>query len=483
MKFVHKATTFIAALLPRNTFARGVSVLVGGAAGSQLLLIIAAPLLTRLYTPKDFGLLAICVGILAMFSAISCLRYEGAIPLPEDDLEAANVAALCLLIVALVTFMSIVLVTFAGDAITELIGAPGLAKYLWMLPIGVVCLGTFQVFNYWALRRKNFSTMTNARLRQSLTATIVQLAGYKLGAATLLMGFISGVGAGSLLMGKAGLRHPAFAQVDFSSIVKAAKRYRKFPMYSTWSSMFNTAGSELPPLLFASFFNPTAAGLFALTHRVLALPMSIIGTAIGNVFLASATDAHRERRLAPLVSSVHDKLAHIAMPPTMVFMLAGPDLFAFVFGENWREAGTFAQWMAPWLYANFITSPLSALIIVLEKQRHDLIFETILLAVRMTSLVAGGMNGDLIFTVALFSIGSTLCWGGYLAWITIHSGNSVRSLIKPTLSALAWGVLCVAPLVLGLVLPHGGYMWIVAIGVTGALIGIRYYFLLRQAYA
>lgn len=483
MMLIQKVSARLGALLPRNHFARGVSVLVGGAAGSQLLMLLAAPFLTRLYTPEDFGLLAICVGVLAMFGAIASLRYEGAIPLPEDNVEAANVAALCLLAVALLTLITVALALFASHPIAILLGAPALANYFWLLPVGVFFLGTYQVFNYWALRHKNFAAMTNARLKQSLTATIVQLVGHKLGVVTLLGGYIGGLGMGGLLMGKSGLQHAAFREVRLAGILKAAKRYRRFPIYSTWSSLFNTAGSELPTLMFATFFSPTAAGLYALTNRVLAMPMSIIGTAIGNVFLASATDAHREKRLAPLVTSVHDKLAHIAMPPTMLFVLAGPQLFAFVFGENWREAGAFAQWMAPWLYTTFITSPLTTLIIVLEKQRHDLAFEVILLAVRTATLVVGGMTGDLMVTVALFSVGSTLCWAGFLTWITVHSGNSAYSLIKPTISALAWGVLCVAPLELDILMLQGNYGWIVALVVTGVLISTRYYFLLRQAYS
>lgn len=483
MKVFQKATAAIRRLLPQNKFARGVSVLVGGTAGSQLLMVIAAPLLTRLYTPRDFGLLAICVGMLAMFASIASLRYEGAIPLPEDDLEAANVTVLCLLAVLLVTTVSAALVVFGGSAIAKLLSAPALEKYFWLLPIGVFSLGTYQVFYYWALRHKSFAAMTNVRLKQSFTATIIQLAGHKLGVAALLGGYVSGLSLAGSLMAKSGLRHREFRQVSISGILKAAKRYRRFPIYSTWSGLFNSAGSELPPLLFATFFNPAAAGLYSLTNRVLAMPMSIIGGAIGNVFLASAAEAHRERRLAPLVTIVHDKLAHIAMPPAMVFMIAGPELFAFVFGENWREAGAFAQWMAPWLYVTFITSPLSTLIIVLEKQRHDLAFEVILLTVRVATLAVGGVIGDLLITVALFSMGSMLCWVGFLIWITAHSGNTVHSLIKPTLSALAWGILCIAPLEFGVFLMQGTAGWIVALMATGILISTRYYFLLRQAYS
>jgi O-antigen/teichoic acid export membrane protein len=91
------------ALLPQNAFARGVSVLVGGTAGAQLITVLAAPLLTRLYSPEDFGLVAVCASLLALIGVISSRRYELAIPLPDDDVEEANVAMLSLLLVAMTT--------------------------------------------------------------------------------------------------------------------------------------------------------------------------------------------------------------------------------------------------------------------------------------------------------------------------------------------------------------------------------------------
>jgi O-antigen/teichoic acid export membrane protein len=80
-----------------------VSVLVGGTAGAQLITVLAAPLLTRLYSPEDFGLVAVCASLLALIGVISSRRYELAIPLPDDDVEEANVAMLSLLLVAMTT--------------------------------------------------------------------------------------------------------------------------------------------------------------------------------------------------------------------------------------------------------------------------------------------------------------------------------------------------------------------------------------------
>ncbi|HEY9459863.1 MAG TPA: oligosaccharide flippase family protein [Paralcaligenes sp.] len=473
---IAKPSAIIRKILPKNQFARGVSILVGGTAGSQLLAICAAPVVTRLFSPADFGVLAVYAGLLGLFTVIASLRYELAILLPEDNQEAADTATLSLLVVVAVSVLSIIIVFLGDESIPTLLGVPVLSHYFWLLPIGLLLVGIYQVFNYWALRTKNFTVITGARLKQSLTSIAIQLLGYPLGPVALLISHAAGQGMGVFSLGKAALRYPQFRHVSFSGIVAAAKRYRQFPIYSTWAGLLNSGGNQLPSLMFAALFSPAAAGLYALTSRVLNMPMIMIGSAIGNVFFTNLAEAHREKRLPQLVAAVQEKLAHVVMPPTLVLLIAGPQLFAFVFGESWREAGIFSQWMAPWLYVVFITSPLGALFDVLERQQQELIFETALFITRIATIAVGALIGDLITTVALFSLGSMLCWLGYLLWITVSSGNPARSLIKPTVTALAWGALCMTPLALSVWLPLNRNLWFYGLALTGVLVGMRLYF-------
>ena len=468
--------------MPKNQFARGVSVLVGGTAGAQLLMVLAAPLLTRLFTPEDFGLLAVYGGFLAIFTVIASLRYELAIPLPEDPQEAANVAVLSLLVVTVISLLSAFIVFFAGEPLAQLLGVPILARYFWLLPVGVFFVGFYQVFNYWAIRNKNFKAIANTRIKQAITTLVVQLIGYKLGAGVLLLGQTAGQGMGGFSLSKSAFKGAHFRAVRPAGVIAAAKRYRHFPIFSTWGGLFNTAGTQLPPLMFAALFSPVAAGLYALAHRVLAMPMSVIGSAIGNVFLANAAEAHREKRLAFLVAQVHERLSHIAIPPVLVLIIAGPEIFALIFGSQWREAGSFAQWMAPWLYVVFITSPLSTLFEVMEKQKYGLLFQIVLLVMRTGTIVVGGLLLSLELTIALFSIVSTLCWICFLYWINSAVGNNLATLLKPTGLALIWGCVCTFPLAIGLMIFPKNLTWVVFLAISGSLICGRYFFLLRKVF-
>jgi O-antigen/teichoic acid export membrane protein len=471
-------------LLPKSTFARGVSVLVGGTAGAQLLMVLAAPLLTRLYTPEDFGLLAVYAGLLALFTVVASLRYELAIPLPESNAEAANVLVLSLLVVLLMTGISAIMVLLTGEQIALALESPKLANYFWLLPLGVLLSGIYNVFNYWAVRTKHFGDIARTRISQTLATLAVQLLGYKSGGIALLFGQAGGQGVGSLRLARSALKHKEFNSWSWAGVGAAAKRYKQFPIFSTWSGLFNTAGTQLPPLMFAAFFSAGAAGLYALAHRVLAMPMSILGDAIGKVFFSNAAEAYREGRLAPMVEKVHRKLAEIAMPATLLLVIAGPELFAFAFGHNWREAGEFARYMAPWLYMVFITSPLSTLFSVLERQRLGMLFQAALLVIRLAAILVGAYwLQALLPTVILFSLVSAFFWVGFLVWVCLVSGNQLSAIAKPTLVAFSKALACLLPVLLAVLINPINPIWLyLALCGTGFLLAIYYFLLFRKAY-
>ena len=483
MNLIARLKALVNRLLPRASFARSVGVLVGGTAGSQALLVLASPLLTRLYTPDDFGLLAVYAGLLSLFGVIASFRYELAITLPEDDQSAANLTALSLLLVLVVSAISGLLVLIAGSKIALLLGAPGLAAYLWLLPIGVLMAGFQNALRYWALRKKAFGISAAASIKQSVTNVLIQIIGYPFGSISLLLGQAGSQVAGTLAFGKLFLSNPNKKQINWKEIKTAAVRYKRFPLYSTWEGLFNTAGTQLPPLLFAALFSPAAAGLYSLANRVLSLPMSLIGSAIGQVFLSNAAQAHREGTLGKLVLQLHTKLAQVGLPPAMFLIFAAPDLFEMVFGVAWREAGEFSRWMIPWLYLVFVTSPLSTLFAVMEKQKQGMAFQVILLIARLIAIYFGFLSGEIIKAIILFSLSSAVCWLGLLMWIGSTSKNKFSDMLSPSLRALGISILCVAPLILAMQAEQDSiYYWRYAIIASGALIAARLISLLKKAY-
>ncbi|MDY0164873.1 lipopolysaccharide biosynthesis protein, partial [Desulfobotulus sp.] len=166
-------------------------------AAGQLLLIAATPLLTRLYAPDDFGVFGVFWAMISVVAVISSLRYEIAIPLPPRDLNARHLLVLALIINAIVAILAFFTVLLLHDPIVRWTGAPGLATCLWLLPPGLLFVGSYKAFNYWAIRNRDYTRIGKTRILQSCTNVSVQLGAGFMGAGAV--GMVSGQLLGQIM--------------------------------------------------------------------------------------------------------------------------------------------------------------------------------------------------------------------------------------------------------------------------------------------
>ncbi|MDB9494336.1 oligosaccharide flippase family protein [Spirulina subsalsa CS-330] len=441
----------------------------------------SAPLLTRLYTTEQFGLVAVFGSMLSIFSVVSSLSYELAIPIAKDDDEAVHGVVLGLFVALGISLLTFLGVLCFREQIATAVNLPAMAGYLWLLPLGLLLRSIYQIFYYWGLRVKAFSAIARTKLTQSVGSVVVQLGGASFGTIALLLGQVVGQAAGisSLAVVAVRNRWDLFKAVRFKQVLWFAWRYRQFPYFSTWGGLLNTIGAQMPPVLFAILFSPAAAGIYALAHRVLSLPMSLVGQAIGNVFLAKAADARREGNLAVLVARVHEKLAQIAMPPALLLAIIGPDLFVWVFGPEWHDAGIFARLMTPMLYFQFILSPISSILNVLERQDQNMLLQGIMCVCRAVSCIIGATLGDLKLAVFLFSLGSAFSYLAFLGWIFKISGNPLAIIIKSTGKTFIRGCILVSPIIITNLIPSNSLLLVASLLLTGFLILNQYRVILQ----
>ena len=471
-----KLKALISKMLPGPGLARNITLLVGGTAGAQGLVILSAPIITRLYDPGHFGLLAAYSALLSIFGVIDTLRYELAIPLPEEDKSAANLVAICIISNAFYTILTSVIIYLYKTEIALFMKLPELADYLWLLPLGILLSGTYKTFSYWAIRKKSFKVVASTRIKQSIATGFIQVLAYKLQGLGLLLGQACSHAVGMFQLGKTFFSDCGFSQVNKTDLKETAVRYKDFPLYSTWGALFNTAGVQLPPLLFTILFNPAVAGLYTLANRVLSLPMNLVGTAIGQVFFAEAPQANREDRLGQLVLKLHNTLASFGMAPCLALIIAGPQLFSLVFGENWIQAGEFARYMAPWLYLGFVTSPLSTVFIILEKQGQTMLFQFILVSSRAAAIYFGSLSGNIEQTVLAFAAVSAVIWLGQLFWIAILIKIKLSKILTPTLKTLLSTFLLMLPLIFFIHFYNSHkFSWLFGLVITGIFVIFDYF--------
>lgn len=462
-------------LIPKNKFVKNASIIVGGTAFAQLMLVLAAPILTRIYAPEYFGVLAVFISLYSIIVIFSTMRYDIAIPLPESDEDAINLVALSFLLLIFTTMLIGLLSFFYGELICNFLSVPVLANYIWLLPFGLVVGGAYLILNQWNVRKKHFGRIGATKIRQSIATLTIQLSAFSFGAISLIIGQVAGQG-----IGVTSLSRPDFNKCSWKGILKVAIRYNRFPKFSTPAGIFRVSAHELPPLILAPFFGPAAAGMYALTNRVLALPATVMGSAVGQVFYADAAESLRNGTFAQLVRNFHSKLAFIGMPPLILLLILGPNLFELIFGLDWKQAGDFARWLSVWVYFVFVSSPLTTITAVLEKQKQGMVFHLSLFLARATALYIGVGSGDLMNTIIILAIVNTLWRLGFLIWLYSLSGNKPTLFIMDTLKALIYCLIVFIPLILVMVTSPAN--WVFGLGISLFLNAIYYWRLMKQAY-
>ncbi len=360
--------------LAGRSFVRSVALVAGGTALGQLTLVLVSPILSRLYTPEDFGALSVFIAIFSLLLISNSLRYELAIPLAEDDVNAANLVVLVVVLVAITTVVFGVLFALLGDPLLTLMNATTLKPYLGLLLLTLFAGGLYQALNFWGIRKTAFRVIARSKVEQGLGMALVQLllGLLRVGTFGLLAGVATQQIAGNFTLLRFIWREDrrTFQQVSLQGMLALAKRFKRFPLLTSWSSFLMNAGLQLPPILIVALYGAEVGGWYALGQRVIGLPMALIGTSVGQVYVSRASQLANSNRAAlpALYSRTARQLLLIGLLPIGFLALTGPWLFAFIFGESWRVAGEFTQIIAPLVLAQFVVSSVGQNIYVIERQ-------------------------------------------------------------------------------------------------------------------
>jgi len=333
-----------------------------GTALAQAIPIAISPILTRIYTPEDFGLLSLFVAITAVFGSIINGRYELAIMLPKKDSDAINLLALGFVICTVISVLLGVGAFFLNEKISGLLSNQEIGFWLYFVPVAVFLSGVFNLLNYYNIRNKYYKDIRNATVTKSIVGAAAQLSiGFlKSGVVGLITGqLLSQLVANSRLIKNLG-KQKLPESVNKIKIIALAKKYKDFPKFTLWAGLANTLSQNINNVLISTFYGLSTLGHYSFTERMLGMPASLIGSSIGQVYFQEASkEQQKTGRVYNSFISTSKKLVAIALPFYFLLYFIVEDVFYYVFGPEWLIAGTYAKIMIPFFIVRFVVSPLT----------------------------------------------------------------------------------------------------------------------------
>ena len=430
-----------------NKVVRSVGVLVGGTAFAHGITALSLPIVTRLYTPADFSVLAVFASLLSILSVAACLRFDLAIPIPEQDAEAMNLLALALggtvIVAAMVAAAELGLSRSVANAFRQ----PALARWLWMLPIGILLAGAYSALQSWFVRRKAFGSIAQSRVTQSAAAASVQvgMGWIHWTPVGLIVGQLLNTGAGCANLGYRFLRHERslLGAITWSGMRAGYSKYDRFPKYSTFEALSNVAGMQLPIIIIAAQAAGPEAGFLMLAMSAMQAPMSLIGNAIAQVYLSRAPDELRAGRLDAFTSHMFGGLVKTGTGPLVCAGILAPTLFSLVFGAEWHRAGVLVTWMTPWFIMQYLSVPISMALHVTGSQRVALALQILGLILRVGMVYAASVFARSLISEA-FALSGFAFYAIYLVTVLRIVDAKMDAVVRETRRSLPAVVLWTA---------------------------------------
>jgi O-antigen/teichoic acid export membrane protein len=402
--------------LPKSSFFRKASTLLIGSVVGQGILFLVSPIISRIYSPADFGVLASFTALIGLFGVFACGRYELAIPIPRDQSQALALALIAIIFAffSALIFFTVLNVHFYANF--NFLTQYKINFYRYVAPLSMFFYSLYQIFSYWSIRKGAMRQIAQTKIYQGVGSAAAQIVfGY---AGFGYLGLVSSdflsrtLGIFSLskifwddfkIENKINLR---------SILIPTALSYKNFPMYSSFSGLINNLGLQMPLFLIGSYYGINFLGQFAIVQRLIVGGLGIIEQNIGQALYSELSNSGISKKLVlKIVKSVSSKLFlfgfFILLP--IIFILSIN--FTFFFGEKWVFAPKIILFLMPFFLLDFIATPISQVFIFMKRPDVQIRWDFFrLIMVFLAFYLANQISKDVFYAIAFYSAASSISY-------------------------------------------------------------------------
>lgn len=374
---------------------------------AQVIGLLFYPLLTRLYSAQDFGILNLFLSMGGLLTLIATADYQYAIVLPKAEKKAVSVFQFSFLL-AMGVVLLCGLSVFFRYPITRLFKAPELAVFYPLLPLFVLLSSVWSLFNYWFTRKEQFGAVAVYQVSQTFGNSVFKYASGKAGWLRwgLIASTVAGlsVSLGAVLFSKRKVCRELlrFSKADLKS---AAIRYRRFPLFSLPRTIVNNLSCNLPIFLLTPYFGLTGLGYFGMGLTLAFRPINMVVSSCYQVFFQKAAKSIQERK--PVLPFFRRFVFWAGLSVMVVFSglyFILPGLAGWFLGDGWQITGHYIRLMLPWLALTAIGGCITFVSDLFQKQAIMLVIETVYLFLRVAALATGIWAGNFRLAILLYSL-------------------------------------------------------------------------------
>ena len=372
--------------LKNNEFIKNVTILATGAGIAQVIPLLAAPIVARLYNPVDYAVLAAYSSIAILLTIIATGMFDAAIMLDRNDNDAINTGCVAFIVTMSVTTFSTIAIFMFRSQLTKLTGNEEVKLWLFLVPVTVFCTGCNQILNVWNNRKERYKRLANNKVLITATSTTLTIFFGLLNfhEKGLLLSLLAGQSIAMLLLLFQTISNDRLllSFISKNEIKKSIIRHKDFPKYNMPQGMLDGIKEGSIIWIISNFFGANILGSFSFAKNILMKPFLLIASSFNQVFYRKASKLYNDGfSIYNFSKNNFFMLFAIGLPFTIIIGIWGKEIFSFIFSNKWEKAGNISQVLMPWLLFSFVASAISTIPLILKKQRvffyFSLLFNTI----------------------------------------------------------------------------------------------------------
>ena len=383
-----------------------------GATGAQLLTFLSYPIITRLYTPEVVGILGLSIAVASFFSPIVSLGYQWAIALPKSLSHSREVFWLTLIISGIFTLLSYIILSVFYQHLVDVFG--GVALYIVLFsPMIAFCQCFLSASKQYMGKLKQFNRVAYITFFLAFLINLFKVVfGISYGSSAILLCFSV---LGAYLITISINLFWLYSSRGASTNKKLIKRYyvhlkknKELSKYRSPHEFFNSASQVVPVLILGVYFDPAIIGFYTLARTISSAPVNLIGGSLGVIISPKlAYIKNHGEPLMPFLVKTSLIFFLSGIPIFGILFFYGQELFSFLFGSQWMQAGQLAEWLSLWFFSMYLTSSVNRLSPMIKAYTTDLIFAVLKLVIRIAAIYScTSMGLGIVETVAALSLSS-----------------------------------------------------------------------------
>ncbi len=410
-------------IFQKNPIRKNLFSLVSGTVVAQLFSLTFYPILTRIFTPEDFGLLSALSAISAIIVVFASGKYEEAIIISRSKEEAINIASLALFFSFLFCSVLLVLLCFFSNQFLNLINQSSLQGWIYLAPIISFFIIIYTTFNEWCVKKATFSKLATNKIINSASINLSKyLFGYIRIGGGLVYGELLGRGLSAFSSFFYWIKddRASFRNISLKRMRELVIFHINFPKYNILGNSLCTLTGTLPVFFLSSYFGNVVLGYYAMAVSVSAIPMTFIGQSIMDVLRNKASsDFEKDGKCREIY---HNFFRKTLLPIVIIFLSIlyfFPSIFAFVLGVQWRNSGIFVQILSISIILDFISAILMPIWVIAKKQKNKLYWQFFYLCIMTFFMILGCVifNDDKMAVVCISIARSLGCFASiYYTW-------------------------------------------------------------------